>query len=188
MNVEELAEKLNVSEPYVYDLEQGRRRLNEDLIKKLCRIFGVSADYLLGMKEKIDESKSITKRNLVPVYGTIRAGMPIFAEQNIIDYIYWEGDRIIDDNYFCLKVTGDSMKNARIEDGDYILVRKQPVAENGQIVVALVGDNEATVKRFYLKNDMVILKPENDNYEPQIYKPDDVQILGIVVEAKINVK
>jgi repressor LexA len=183
MKAEELAMMLNVSTSYLYDLESGRRRLNEDLIKKLCEIFNVSADFLLELEKK----DGCTTGRKIPVIGVVRAGEPIFVEENIIDYIHWDGNRVIDDNYFCLKVTGDSMINAGIKDGDIVLVRKQPVADNGQVVVALIGD-EATIKRFYLKNGMVVLKPENDQYEVQVYRPEDVMILGIVVEAKIEME
>ena len=113
----------------------------------------------------------------VPLLGTVTAGMPILAVEEIEDYIPY-GGRTEGKTLFALHVRGDSMVNAAILDGDIIVVEQTPTARNGEIVVALVGD-EATVKRFYKENGHFRLQPENDDYAPIII--DEVAILGKVV-------
>ena len=114
----------------------------------------------------------------VPVVGRVTAGQPILAQEYIEDYIQVPSDQIRGRETFALTVRGDSMINAGILDGDIIIVLRTPVAEDGQIVVALLGD-EATVKRFYRDGGRFRLQPENDAYAP-IYA-DEVQILGRVI-------
>ena len=118
----------------------------------------------------------------IPVVGKVAAGEPILATENIEDYMsigesFFSKDSLRNDN-FILKVQGESMINAGINDGDYIIVSKQSTALNGQIVVAMI-DGEATVKRFYKEKDYIRLQPENDNMDPIIAK--DVQIIGKVI-------
>lgn len=118
----------------------------------------------------------------VPIVGKVAAGEPILATENIEDYMsigesFFTKDALKNDN-FILKVQGESMINAGINNGDYIVVSKQDTARNGQIVVAMI-DGEATVKTFYKEKDYVRLQPENDNMEPIIAK--NVQILGKVI-------
>lgn len=115
----------------------------------------------------------------VPVLGRVAAGAPVLAEQNIDDYISVPADFVRQGTtQFCLRVKGDSMIDAGILDGDMVLVRQQNYAENGEIIVAMLGD-EATVKRFYRLRDKVKLQPENPKYEP-IYSRE-VVILGKVM-------
>ena len=100
----------------------------------------------------------------VPIVGNVAAGSPILAEECIEDYLTFDtGGR--SDEYFALRVRGDSMINAGIFNGDLVVVRQQPVANNGEIVVALLED-EATVKRFSRRNGHIWLLPENDDYQP----------------------
>lgn len=118
----------------------------------------------------------------VPIVGKVAAGEPILATENIEDYMsigesFFSKDSLQNDN-FILKVQGESMIEAGINDGDYIVVSKQNTARNGQIVVAMI-DGEATVKRFYKEKDYVRLQPENSTMEPIIVK--DVQIIGKVI-------
>lgn len=118
----------------------------------------------------------------IPVVGKVAAGEPILATENIEDYMsigesFFSKDSLRNDN-FILKVQGESMINAGINDGDYIIVSKQSTVLNGQIVVAMI-DGEATVKRFYKEKNYIRLQPENDNMDPIIAK--DVQIIGKVI-------
>lgn len=118
---------------------------------------------------------------LVPLVGKVTAGEPITAVQNIEDY-YPLPRRLAggnENNLFLLSVQGDSMINAGIMDGDYVVVKRQPTAENGDIVVAMTPDGEATVKRFYKESDHIRLQPENDQYEP--IRLTNVTILGKVI-------
>jgi repressor LexA len=115
----------------------------------------------------------------VPVIGQIAAGTPILAEENIEDYLPLTSDFVKGSNeVFVLHVKGDSMVNAGILDKDYIIVRKQDTAMNGEIVAALLED-EATVKRFFKKSNSIKLMPENDYMEPIEVK--DAKILGKVI-------
>ena len=109
--------------------------------------------------QKVSEAE-----NQIPILGNVAAGSPILAEECIEDYLTFDtGGR--SGEYFALHVRGESMINAGILNGDLVVVRQQPVANNGEIVVALLGD-EATVKRFSRRNGHVWLLPENDAYEP----------------------
>lgn len=120
----------------------------------------------------------LSNQGQIPLIGTVRAGSPIFAVENLDGYYPLPPDFIgFKDDFFALRVSGDSMINAGIYDKDVIIVKKQNYAENGEIVVALVDDS-ATVKRFYLEKNKIILHPENDEMEDLIF--DDAKILGIV--------
>ncbi len=114
----------------------------------------------------------------IPLLGVVTAGYPILATQNIEEYLPYSGTVTKDKPVFALHVRGESMINKGIFDGDIIFVQRTPVAENGEIVVALIGE-EATVKTFYKENGHFRLQPENDSFEPIIV--DEVVILGKVV-------
>ena len=109
----------------------------------------------------------------IPVVGVVTAGLPILALENQEGTIAWEGDP----NCFALRVRGDSMINAAILDGDMVVVRPQQNADDGQIVVARIGD-EATVKRLRRRNGQIWLMPENENYDP--IDGTEAEIIGIV--------
>lgn len=116
----------------------------------------------------------------IPVVGKVAAGMPILAQQNVEDSFPIPSRFIVGGDHFMLKVKGDSMIEAGILDGDYILVRQQNSARNGEIVVAMVNEleSEATVKTFYKEKDHIRLQPENPAFTPIIVK--DAVILGLV--------
>jgi len=130
--------------------------------------------------EIIDDEFNLTRRELVnvPIVGTITAGQPILAVENIESYFPIPSEFMPNSETFMLKVKGDSMINAGIFDGDRIIVQRQSHAKNGDYVVALLGD-EVTVKTFYKENGYFRLQPENDAMEPIIV--NDVQILGVVI-------
>lgn len=130
--------------------------------------------------EILDSSSNVSEKKTVsvPIIGRVTAGQPIFAEDNIEDTFPIPVDLINSDTVFMLKVKGESMIDAGIMDGDLILVRQQNTARNGEIVVALIGD-EATVKRFYREKTLIRLQPENPMMEP-IYS-QDVSVLGKVI-------
>ncbi|TDF99566.1 transcriptional repressor LexA [Paenibacillus piri] len=115
----------------------------------------------------------------VPLIGRVTAGVPITATENIEDYFPLPSHYVGDDNVFMLSVIGESMIDAGIRNGDYVIVRQQPTANNGDIVVAMTEDDEATVKRFYKEKDHIRLQPENTTMDPIRLK--QVTILGRVV-------
>ncbi len=121
------------------------------------------------------QENSVTQ---VPLIGTVTAGMPILAVEAIEGYVPFSGDEQSDKPLFALRVKGDSMIKCGILSGDIIIAEKTPVADNGDIVVALL-DDEATVKRFYKEDGHFRLQPENDEYAPIIC--DEIIILGKVV-------
>ena len=114
----------------------------------------------------------------VPLLGKVTAGKPILAIEEVEEYVPYSGGGYQPGDLFALRVVGDSMINAGILKRDIVIVRKTPTAENGEIVVALIGD-EATVKRLYREKGHIRLQPENDAYEPIIV--DEVIVLGIVM-------
>lgn len=114
----------------------------------------------------------------VPLVGNVQAGLPILAEENLEEYVSLPDVMLSRGNHFILHVHGNSMINAGIYDGDFIVVKQQHEAKNGEIVVALLEDS-ATVKRFFREDGHIRLQPENDTMEP-IYA-HDVTILGVVV-------
>jgi repressor LexA len=116
----------------------------------------------------------------LPLVGRVAAGMPVLAEQNVEEYLDVPSVLRRGDDDFVLRVAGDSMAEAGILDGDFIVVHQQSAAENGEIVVALVED-EATTKRFFKEGDRVRLQPENELYEPIVLAADDVTVVGKVV-------
>ena len=118
----------------------------------------------------------------VPVIGTVTAGQPITAIEDITGYVGFEAPGISPNELFALKIRGESMVNAGIFDGDIVIVRKSDYAENGDIVVALIGHEDATVKRFFKENGHFRLQPENDTMQPIIL--DVVEILGRVIGLK----
>lgn len=129
----------------------------------------------------------VIKTKRVPLLGTIAAGEPVLALEDCSSFVEINSDMLAD---FCLQVKGDSMIDARICDGDLVFVRSQPVVNNGDIAVVLI-DNEATLKRFYKNNGGIILKPENNKYQPRYYSEadlKDIRILGkaVLFQSKLN--
>ncbi len=133
--------------------------------------------------EILDQSESTVEKDIAryaPVIGKVTAGIPITAIENIDEYTPVPGSLAHShDNLFVLEVIGESMINAGILNGDRVIVKQQSTAENGEIVVAMTEDDEATVKRFYKESDYFRLQPENDSMEP--LKLKNVSILGKVV-------
>lgn len=170
-------------------------------LQKLADYFDVSIDQLLdetkiaptdvnrGGEEENRLPAGATPCNpaqVAPLLGTVRAGLPMYAEENIEGYIPIRQSDGAD--YFWLNVRGDSMNAAGINEGDQILVQVQPEVENGEIAVVLVNGDEATVKTFRREGELVILTPRSLNpaHQPQIYDPRKVpvRVLGKVIECR----
>jgi repressor LexA len=118
----------------------------------------------------------------IPIVGRVKAGEPILAIENIEGYLNLDRSLVSSENVFLLRVQGDSMIDAHIQDGDFALVKPQPNVENGEIVVALI-DDEATIKKIFKKRDLIRLEPANPNMEPTVVRRGEkkVTIAGKVV-------
>ena len=122
----------------------------------------------------------------IPLLGVVTAGQPIFAYENYEDYYTFPVGEFKGDDLFMLRVQGTSMIDAGIMDGDKIIVRRQQTAENGEIVVALVNQDSATVKRLYKREGKIVLHPENEALSDMIFDPEAVSILGKVIGLMRN--
>ncbi|KAA9006506.1 transcriptional repressor LexA [Paenibacillus spiritus] len=134
---------------------------------------------LLGQEESENSHQFAHTVARVPVVGKVTAGLPITATENIEDYFPLPTHFIGENKVFMLSVAGDSMIEAGIMNGDYVIVRQQQTADNGDIVVAMTEEDEATVKTFYKERDHIRLQPENPAYEP--LRLNRVSILGKVI-------
>ena len=138
-----------------------------------------------GLDKKVNTIKNNEK--FIPVVGKIAAGMPIEAiEENNETIPYPPNLNRKNDEFYGLKVEGDSMINAGINDGDTVIIKKTNVAENGKIVVALIDDHEATLKRLRKKTNSIALESANPAYETRIFNPERVKIQGILVSLYRN--
>lgn len=173
------------------------RRADENYVpsvREICSEFGLKSTSMahrcinelcsLGMIEKqqsCNRALKIVGRNFrsVPLVGVVTAGMPITAIENIEGYVQFPAKEGEDEKLFALRVQGDSMKDAAILNNDIVIVRKSCYADNGDIVVALLGGSEATVKRFYKEENHYRLQPENPIYQPIIC--DHLALLGKVI-------
>ena len=182
-------------------LEFLRQRVHSGVpptIREICQAAGIKSTstahaYLQKLQEAgyIDRDSGLTRSirlpgesmSRVPLVGKVTAGMPILAVEQVEDYVPYSGGAYPVEELFALRVSGTSMLNAGILDRDIVIVHKTPAAENGEIVVALVGD-EATVKRMYFEKDHIRLQPENDAFEPIIVK--EAVVLGKVVSLLRN--
>ena len=140
--------------------------------------------------EIIDDNFNLVRREVVnvPLVGTVAAGQPMLAVENIEGYFPVPAEYMPNAQSFMLKVKGDSMNAAGINEGDYVIVRKQDIVDNGDIAVVLVNGDEATVKRFSRTDNTVVLTPQSMNpaHQVQIYDTKDVpvRVLGKVVESR----
>lgn len=164
----------------------GNYEAKQDKIFLLAKALDVDPAWLMGKNVPMygtDYKKSKAKSSLIPLVGTIAAGTPILAEQNIEDYFNIDASIKAD---FALRIKGDSMINAGIQENDIVFIRCQPTLENGEIGAVLIDDC-ATLKKFYKEKDTIILQAENTAYKPIILTNGDVRILGKLV-AVLNIR
>lgn len=159
----------------------GRREPRIGAADDMARILGVNPLWLQGYDvPRVPRPAEGT----LPILGTIRAGLPMAAEEQPEGWMEAAGADPAE--HFYLRVTGDSMVNAGIRPGDLVLLRRQDTAENGQIVACLVDGEDATLKRFRRQRDMVLLQPENPAYEPKLipvreFETGAARIVGVAV-------
>lgn len=190
--MKEAARQLEMPYTTYVNYEKGTREPNSETLISLAKFYNVSIDYLLGRTSSAPsallpaEATPFNPQNTAPLLGTVRAGLPMYAEENIEGYIpIMQNDGA---KYFWLRVSGDSMNAAGMADGDQILVREQPEVENGQPAVVIVNGDEATVKYFRREGNLIILTPKsfNPEHQPQVYdlKNISVRVVGLVVECR----
>ena len=182
----ELAKRMGYADKsMIAKIEKGQVDLQQSKIVAFAEALGTTPAYLMGWTDndldlsKYDNIRPIGKQKL-PVLGYIAAGEPIFMEE-LHEFDIENGEEI--DADFILIAKGDSMIGARINSGDLVFIKQQPTVENGEIAAVAV-DDEATLKRFYKYDDLVVLRSENPNYKDMEYKPEDgkeVRILGKAV-------
>ncbi len=135
----------------------------------------------IHLLQAMREDTSDQRMRKVPIVGAIAAGLPLYAQQQWAGYLRVDPSLFTSVHLFALKVDGDSMENAGILHGDFVICEPRQYAENGEIVVALIQHEEATVKRFYLQTNGIELRPENPAYQPMRYDFGEVLIQGRVV-------
>ena len=166
---EELAQELGISPQTVWGWENGKFSPKGKRLRDVAQFFGISEDAITNPKTN----------NRIAVLGSVPAGIPLEAIEDITDYEdipkEWKGE------YFGLKVKGDSM-SPKYLNGDTIIVKVQPTCDSGQDCVVQVNGFDATLKKVVVKDDCFELVPYNDNYEPMKFK--DIKILGVVVELR----
>ncbi|MEB7330244.1 helix-turn-helix domain-containing protein [Staphylococcus epidermidis] len=180
-----LSDDLKVKYTTLSDWINAKTYPRIDKIELLADYFKVSKADLVEDKER--EALETLPVKKIPVVSKISAGLPIYSEENLIDYIYFATNKLNSDKEeFGLKVSGDSMDKI-FQDGDIVVVEKDSIVENGQLGVVMINGYNATVKRIRYNGDQVILIPEsnNTNHYPQVYdKDDEVKIIGRVVASQ----
>ena len=199
-NMRQMASALNLPYTTYVNYEKGAREPNSEQLILISKYFGVSIDYLMGRTdvpfteetsenifEKYPNIQPLPEMRKVPLLGAIACGEPIYREED--EWISLPNDIKAD---FCLRCEGDSMINARINDGDIVFIKACPEVDNGQIAAVSI-DNEVTLKRvyYYPEKNKLVLNPENPAYEPFVYTDEelnDIRILGKAVMFLSGVK
>lgn len=187
LTLEQVGDLVGVGKSTVRKWETGDiENMKRDKIVKLAKALRVSPSYIMGIEEEQPQIETLPVKK-IPVVSKISAGLPIYSEENLIDYIYFATNKLNSDKEeFGLKVSGDSMDKI-FQDGDIVVVEKDSVVENGQLGVVMINGYNATVKRIRYNGDQIILIPEsnNSNHYPQVYgKDDEVKIIGRVVASQ----
>ncbi len=190
LTLKDVAEKVGVNEGTVSRWESGEiENMRRDKIVALAKALNISPAVIMGWDESIPPFANIhpvTTRRF-PVLGSVSCGEPKFMDEEIDVYVDASEEIKAD---FVLRAKGDSMIGARINDGDLVFVRKQDTVENGEIAVVAI-DDEATLKRFYKYDELIVLRAENPAYKDQEYRPEqahEIRVLGKAVSFQSVVK
>ena len=188
-----VSKETGISASTFTDWKNGRSGPKADKMRLIADFFEVSIDALLGSAvgevSEFAGYTSVKAKKMIPIIGEIRAGSPIITNETLLGREFADVDDA--EEYFFLKVCGDSMKNIGMIDGSLVLFRKQQYASEGDIVACLVGGESATVKRFHRAGKNISLLPENESYSPIRLTTDDFEagearILGVAIEIKIK--
>ena len=194
LSVDDVAEKLKKNRATIYRYESDDiENLPAPILEPLAKVLQTTPAELMGWEQSPAPVSDDLPANVfpiqtkkVPLLGTIAAGVPIYADENFDGYRECTNDIDAD---FCLKIQGDSMIGARINDGDIVFIKKQPDVDNGEIAAVLIED-EATLKRVYKEKDSLILQAENPKYAPIVYTAEsyvECRILGKAVAFQSDI-
>ncbi len=184
LNYEQFGQLLGMRPQTLNRYVLGQREPRAEVAMEMALKLKVNLYWLQGYDvPPRPEGPGDPSRTVLPILGVIRAGIPTLAAQEILGYAAADS---ASEGCFYLRVSGDSMINAGIHDGDLVLIRPQSAAQNGQIVACIVNQEDATLKRFRRQGDTVILQPENPNYEPRLIPAGDfstgaARIVGVAV-------
>lgn len=178
----QIADFLGVHETTIKRYEDGdTKKLPTDRLEKIAKYLNTSIEYLMGWDE---DTKANSKGIQIPVLGTVPAGIPISAIEDIIDYEEipksWENQG----EFFGLKIKGDSMYPT-LENGDVVIVKKQSTADNGDTVIVMVNGDDATCKRYERSDTGIMLIPNNNAYTPIFYTNEEIESLPISIIGKV---
>jgi repressor LexA len=195
---QQLAEMFYTKKSSISRYENNLQIPEIDSLKKYADFFDVTVDYLLCRSDtkkiannKLANAASIPGNTVkLPILGVVRAGEPLYAEQNLLGYSFIDSSLVPSSECFYLRVNGDSMNLSNIIDGQLVMIRRQNEVENGEIALVLVNDEEATIRKFYRSEDMVTLMPHssNPNNPPRIISlsRERIKVIGRVVGTFIR--
>lgn len=185
---EELGKYIGVQKSAIRKYEKGSvTNLKRSSIETLAKLFNVTPSYLMCIDDDNNfENNMIDNKRVFPLLGTVKAGYDYLASENIIGYVTIDKKLADPENYFALKIVGDSMQPVMYED-DIIIVHRQSDVESGQIAIVLVDGEEGTVKKVIKYDNYIELAAFNSYYPPRkLSKNDNFKIIGKVVEARIS--
>lgn len=186
LTIKDVANKIGLSTSTISRYENGIvENVSLPTMQMLADLYKVNVLWLLGKSEEKHE-RTINKQSTisVPLVGTIAAGTPILAEENIERYFNIDSSIKAD---FCLRIKGDSMINEGIHNNDIVFIHQQPILENGEIGAVII-DGEATLKRFYKTDTGIVLQPANEKYAPIIVDENSNLIIAGKLSAILNIK
>lgn len=176
----EVAKYIGLTQGAYSAWENGHVKIDSQSLARLAELFGVSMHYLLGEDEDAVQPKAFR----IPVLGEVAAGLPMMAEENIVDYEEIDPAMAASGELFGLRIKGSSME-PRIKEGDVVIVRKQEDVDTGDVAVVLVNGDSATVKRIKKETSGITLIPNNPAYDPKYYSNEDIQRLPVKIIGKV---
>ena len=177
----ELAKRIGVHESSINKYEKGLVDIPLSKITELARVLNVTESYLMGWE---DDDKETPQAIKIPVLGTVAAGIPISAVEDILDYEEIPQSWQNQGEFFGLKIKGDSMK-PDINDGDTVIVKQQSTANNGDVVIALVNGDDATCKKFEKLDNGIMLISNNSEYSPMYFSNEEVTTKPVVIVGRV---
>ncbi len=179
----DLADYLNVSTTMINYYVKGKNTPRMDKVDKICEFLNIKRTDLIGGND-FDKLESSSKGIKIPVLGSVAAGVPIEAIEDVIDYEEISKQLAATGNFFALQIKGDSM-SPRICDNDVVIVKQQNEVENGEIAIVLVNGDDATCKKVIKKDTGIMLMPFNREFEPMFFDWSEVQKLPVTIIGKV---